>query len=403
MKYFFKAVRADGTAESGEREAPDKYMLARDLRAEGLTVTQTKLVAELEKKHSLHFAPFGRIGIKDKIVFAGSLGAMIGAGLSLSRALAVLERQVANKKFKQVIADLSGKINRGEPLSRALAGFPDIFPPVFVAMVAAGEESGKLAESLELVRSQLAKSYDLRRRVRGAMIYPAIIVIAIIVIAILMMIYLVPNLTSLFRDFEVELPLSTRAVIAASEILTRYPLFFLGALLLLIAVLTYLFRTERGRRALCFLWLRTPAIGKIVRNLNAAVTMRTISALVSSGVSMLETIAITRRVLQNPFYQTVMTAAAAAVEKGAPLSVTFKQHEDIYPVLVSEMTEVGEETGSLPGMLLKGALFFEEEVEQSTKNLSLVIEPALMILVGVLVGFFAVSMIGPIYSLSNSI
>lgn len=404
MKYTFKAVKADGTVVEGEREAPDRSALARDLRAEGLTATQAKLVAELGVKHRLHFRnPFGGVKMKDKIVFAGSLSSMLGAGLSLSRALAVLERQVRQQKFKSVLADISGRINSGATLSSALGAHADVFPPVFISMVAAGEESGKLPESLEIVRAQMAKSYDLRRKVKGAMIYPAIILIVIIAIAILMMIFLVPTLTSLFRELNVELPLSTRVVIATSDFLSQHTFSFLGGVLVLVVVCLRLAQSRKGGRLLTRVWLRLPAVGTIVRNLNSAVTMRTLSSLISSGVSMIDALHITEKVLQNPFYQEIVAEAAIAVEKGSALSATFHAHEKLYPILVGEMTEVGEETGNLPGMLLKGADFFEEEVDQATKNLSTIIEPALMVLIGICVGFFAVSMLGPMYSLSSAI
>lgn len=404
MKYSFKASRSDGTTMSGEREATDRYALARELHAEGLTVTQARLIAELGKKHRFHFAsPFGRIKIKDKIVFASSLSAMIGAGLSLSRALAILERQVANEKFKSVIAQLSAKVNSGEPFSASLASFPDVFPPVFIAMVGAGEESGNLTQALEVVHQQLSKSYDLQRKVKGAMLYPAIIVVVIIAIAILMMIFLVPQLTALFRDLNVDLPLSTRIVIGVSDFLSNYTISFLLSLAAIIVIFLKLARTKSGHKFLTRIWLHTPAIGTIVKNLNAAVTMRTISSLISSGVSMLEALAITGKVLQNPFYQSVLLEAAVVVEKGGTLSAVFKSHEDIFPILVGEMAEVGEETGNLPAMLLKGAVFFEDEVEQATKNLSTIIEPALMVVIGIFVGFFAISMLGPMYSLSETI
>ena len=149
--------------------------------------------------------------------------------------------------------------------------------------------------------------------------------------------------------------------------------------------------------------MHLPAIRTIIKNYNAAVTMRTISSLISSGVSMIESLKITQEVLQNLYYREVLGTALESIQKGGTLSQTFKQHEDIFPVLVGEMTEVGEETGNLSGMLLKGAVFFEEDVDQATKNLSTIIEPALMILIGIFVGFFAVSMLGPMYSLSDAI
>jgi len=239
--------------------------------------------------------------------------------------------------------------------------------------------------------------------VKGALIYPSIIVIVIIAIGILMMIFLVPSLTTLFRDLKVDLPFSTRIVIWVSDFLVNHTISFLVGLSFVIGAGFRVARSQSGRRFLAKIWLKTPAIGTIMKNLNAAVTMRTISSLVSSGVSMLQSLTITQKVLQNSFYQEVLAEAKVSVEKGALLSNTFKKYENLYPVLVGEMTEVGEETGNLPGMLLKGATFFEDEVEQATKNLSTIIEPALMVLIGIFVGFFAVSMLGPMYSLSETI
>jgi type IV pilus assembly protein PilC len=361
-------------------------------------------VGELGEKHRLHFKnPLARVKMKDKVVFAGSLSAMLGSGLSLGRALAVLQRQVRNKRLQTVISDISSRINSGGTLSSALAANTDVFPPVFIAMVGAGEESGKLPESLEIVRAQMAKAYDLRRKVKGAMIYPAVILVVIIAIAVLMMIFLVPTLTSLFRELHVELPLSTRIVIAISDFLSHHTFLFLGGLLVFVVIMIQFVRSHFGSRLVTRVALRLPGLGTIIKNLNAGVTMRTLSSLISSGVSMLEALAITQKVIQNPFYQAILAEAAIGVEKGAPLSETFHKHENLYPILVGEMTEVGEETGNLPGMLLKGAAFFEDEVDQATKNLSTIIEPALMVLIGVCVGFFAVSMLGPMYSLSDAI
>lgn len=404
MQFNFKATRADGTETTGTKDAVDRFQLARDLRIQGLTVISAEPLetAPQKKRFSLD-AVLNRVSIKDLIIFAGSLSAMIGAGLSLARALEVLERQTSNKRFKQVIASILDQVNKGATLSQTMKQYPDIFPPVFVAMVAAGEESGNLSQSLEVVRSQLAKSYDLRRKVKGAMIYPAIIVCVIIIIGILMMIYLVPQLTGLFKELEVELPLSTRLVVATSDFLSNHTIGFVAAVLVLLVLGIRGLRSAKGRELSALLAMKAPAIKTIVKNLNAAITMRTLASLISAGVSMLEAIAITGEVLQNPYYRAVMSRAGEVVQKGQTLSVVFKEREDIFPVLVGEMAEVGEETGNLSGMLLKGASFFEEEVDQATKNLSTIIEPALMVLIGIAVGFFAISMLGPMYSLTDAL
>ncbi|MBI2097387.1 MAG: type II secretion system F family protein [Candidatus Vogelbacteria bacterium] len=404
MKFKYKARDKEGKELAGEREAKDRFALARELRAEGLTVVSAKPESSSVNRARLQrWLNFGGVKIKDKIVFASNLSAMIGAGLSLARALAVMERQSGSKRFRQVISQIAAKIGAGAGLSAALAAFPAVFPPVFVAMVAAGEESGKLPQSLEVVAEQLMKNYDLRRKVRGAMIYPAIIVIVIILIGILMMIFLVPNLTAVFEELNAELPLSTRLVIATSNFLSGHTLLFFLSLLAFVSAVVAYFRTGRGRRTSAWLVLHLPLIAPLAKEVNSAATMRTLSSLISSGVGMVEALAITRRVVQNHYYQMVIEAAGAKVEKGQTLSSVFKDHERLYPVLVGEMTEVGEETGKLADMLLRGAVFYEEEVNQATKNLSTVIEPVLMIMIGLAVGFFAVSMIGPIYSLSENL
>jgi len=403
QKFSYTAVKKDGTETEGIKEAVDRFSLARDLREEGLTTTKVEEIKEKGKGGFSLGHLLGRVKIKDKIVFASSLSAMIGAGLSLSRALEIMERQTPNKKFKAVIASLIEKVNAGSSFSQALESYPNIFPPVFIAMVGAGEESGNLAQSVDIVRQQMAKSYDLQRKVRGAMIYPGVILSAIVGIAILMMMFVVPTITTVFKEFNTTLPLSTRFIIAVSDFVSGSPVIFLGVIAIIIGSLIYFFKTVIGKKVLAFIAIHLPAISQIVKNFNAAVTMRTISSLISSGVSMVQAITITNRVIQNSYYRAVLTDAVDSVQKGSPLSATFKAHENIYPILVGEMTEVGEETGNLSGMMLKGAEFFEDEVEQATKNLSTIIEPMLMIIIGIAVGFFAISIIGPIYSLGNAI
>lgn len=404
MKLIYKAVKNNGEEVSGTREAADRFTLAREMHAEGLTLISATAEEVKRQKQTLGALDiFNRISIKDLIIFAGSLEAMLAAGLPLVRTLEVIERQLKNKRFKKVVAGLSERINRGESLGKAMAEYPNVFPLVFVAMVEAGEESGQLPQSIEVIRQQLAKSYDLRRKVTGAMIYPAVIVTVIVLIGALMMIFLVPTLTALFKEMSVALPLSTRIVIAVSDFAAAYyP--YLAVLIVAAAVgIIKWLRTDGGQRLSARLFLRLPVISTIVKNLNSAITMRTISSLVASGVNMLQAIAITSKVLQNPFYKDALFEAGPIVEKGGTLSSVFQSRENIYPILVGEMAEVGEETGNLAAMLLKGAVMFEDDVDQATKNLSTIIEPVLMVVIGVAVAFFAISIIGPIYSLTNAL
>ncbi len=306
-------------------------------------------------------------------------------------------------RFKEVVLSLEETIRKGGTLSQALSNYTAIFSPLFVSMVKAGEESGGLADALLVVGNQMEKSYLLIKKVRGALIYPAIIVLAMLTIGVLMLIYVVPTLTSTFKELKVELPLATRIVIAVSDFLKNDTLLFLAGVILFVGGIIAFGRTEVGKKMFDFISIRIPIIGTIVQETYAARTARTIASLLSAGVPVIESLKITEDVLSNGYYKAVLAEAQKKVEKGAPMSEAFLAHENLYPILVGEMMTVGEETGETSGMLQKLAVFYEDEVEQKTKDMSTIIEPFLMIFIGVTVGFFALAMISPTYSLMNNV
>lgn len=403
-KFSYKAKRSSGEIYEDVAEVENKFGLYDKVRAEGATLISYEeehqnFKAKMEKLNNM----LSRIKLSDKIIFARNLGAMIEAGLSLSRALSVMERQTRNKKFKEVLSDLIDKINQGQTFASALAEHDKVFPPIFVSMVKAGEESGGLSDALKVIASQLEKTYELRKKVRGAMTYPSIIVGVMVIIGILMLIYVVPTLTATFKELGVELPLSTRIVIGTSDFLSNNIILSIGTLIFLVVLFIGALRTKRGKRVFEFMILRIPVIKGMVKETNSARTARTLSSLLSAGVEVVHAISITKEVVQNSFYREVLDEAEAAIQKGKPISEVFGDHEDVYPVLVGEMISVGEETGKLSDLLSQLATFYENEVEQKTKNLSTIIEPFLMVIIGIVVGFFALSMITPMYSLVSGI
>lgn len=407
MKFTYKALRKDGEPYQSEREADDKFALFRQLKKEGETVISVTEAGE--KGFSLSTLHLGmpafltKIKPHEKITIARNLGNMIDAGLALSRALQVIERQSKNKKLKKVLVTVNSSISAGKSFHQALADFPDIFNSLFVSMVKAGEESGNLAASLRQIGDQMEKTYLLQKKVKGALIYPGIILSLMVVIGILMLIFVVPRLTDTFKELGSELPASTRFVITVSDFFKNH--YILAVLLIASAVAAFRFgmKTSAGKHAFDMTVIRLPVIGSIIKEMNSARTARTLSSLLSSGVDLLPSIDITSDVLQNGYYKEVMTESHKSVEKGQPLSGIFMKHEFLYPVFVGEMVSVGEETGQLAHMLLGVATFYENEVEQKTKDLSTIVEPVLMIIIGVGVGFFAISMISPMYSVMNSI
>lgn len=409
MKFKFKAIKQSGDKYEGEKEAENKFALYEIIRKEGGTVTHIEEIRagrsmSLKSLSSLSFLGFlNKVKTTDKIQFAKNLGVMIEAGLPMTRALSVMGRQSGSQTFKAVLDDLNAGIGRGESLSAAMERHPSIFSKLFLSMVKAGEESGSLTGSLKAVGSQLEKAHLLAKKIRGAMIYPIIIILIMVAIVFLMLIFVVPTLSATFKDLNVQLPLMTRIVIGSSDFLKNNVFVSLGGLVILAGLFSFWKKSAHGRRTVDALILRLPIIGAIAKETNSARTARTMASLLAAGVDILIAIRISGDVVQNVFYKEVLKRAEAAVEKGKPLSEIFLAEERLYPAFVGEMTSIGEETGRLGEMYENIAIFYENEVEQKTKDLSTVIEPFLMVFIGIGVGFFAVSMLSPIYSLVDAI
>lgn len=407
--FSYKAIRKDGTTYNGSLETTDRYNLYKLLKDKG------DMVVEVEdhgssgstswmKSFSEKFETMtGHVGAQEKINFAKNLGAMISAGLSLSRALSVQEKQIRNKKFKQVVHELNDEISRGKSLSEGMKLFPNIFSDLFTSMVGAGEESGGLSEALRIVALQMDNSNRLTKKIRGAMIYPAVIVTVIFIIAILMFVFVIPGITGTFKEMKVALPWSTQIIIGLSDFMKNNSILFI---VILGAVVTgvYLWaRTAAGKKTLDYAFLRVPVISTLVKETNSARTTRTLSSLLSAGVPIGEALRISGEVVQNFYYRQIISQAHEAIGRGEPMSGTFSKAEKLYPVFVGEMMNVGEETGKMSEMLMGVATYYENEVEQKTKDMSTIIEPILMVFIGGAVGFFAIAMITPIYSLMDTI
>lgn len=402
-QFHYTAKNKSGETYERTVSAPDKFALYAQIKREGGEVIEVKEAGSRRFSMDWFNEVFGAVKEHEKVIITRNLGAMLEAGLSLSRALSVLERQTKNPKLKMVLSSLNQEIKEGENFHSALKKYPKVFSPLFVSMVHAGEESGKLAGALKLIGNQLERSYTLKKKIRGALMYPSIILIAMIVIGILMLIYVVPTLTQTFNELGAELPKSTKSIIAVSQFLTQHTLLALLVPLVFGGLIYLAMRTRTGKRTWQFFYLHVPIIGPLVKEVYSARTARTLSSLLSSGVEIVSAISITSDVVQNSYYQDVLARAEKEVQKGSPLSGVFSENEHLYPILVGEMISVGEETGKLPDMLVRVAEFYESEVEQKTKDMSTIIEPFLMIGIGAFVGFFALSMIAPIYSLSESI
>lgn len=399
--FVFKAKKPTGEMYSGSRDAADRYELYKMIRESG-----EEIVSVEEKKAgrglNIDISIFG-IKIIEKINFARNLSSMLSAGLALSRALSVLERQSRSKKFKAVLTDLIANIGKGMTFSDALGKHLKVFPPIFVSMVHAGEQSGTLAESLKAIATQMESTFTLERRIRGALMYPAVILTAMVIIAILMFLFVVPTLLKTFTDLHVQLPPTTQFIIFLSDLIQHDGLFVALAFALVVVSLVWWSKRASGKQVLHAVMLKIPVIGPLVQEVNTARTARTLSSLLESGVDVVESVSITSNVVQNVHFRAVLDRAKEAIKKGDPMSKIFSEHDKLYPVFFAEMMSVGEETGKMGEMLMGVAHYYEEDVEQKTKDMSTVIEPFLMLVIGAAVGFFAVAMITPMYSLVNAI
>lgn len=402
MIFNYYAKKISGEEKRGVQDAKDKFELAQILRQEGYILISCGEVSNA-KKIDLSFLKLGRVSTADKMLFSRNLSVMIEAGLPLVRALDILSRQSKNKKFKKIIKSLMESVQKGNSLSESMKNYPEVFSSLFTAMVRVGEESGQLSGSLRLVAEQLERDYLLTKKVKGAMIYPSIIILFMVGVGIFMFIYVVPTLIDTFKEMQIDLPTSTKIIIKTSEALSNHGLIAVSGIIIVFFLFLFFFKTQFGKRATAAISLYTPIISPIVKKINAARTSRTLSSLISAGVNLIDALAITQDVVQNYRYKNVLENAKIMVQKGESVSLAFKNSENLYPALVGELISVGEETGKLSEMLGRLAAFFESEVAEATKDMTTVIEPLLMIVVGTAIGFFAISMISPMYSMMGGV
>lgn len=403
-KFIFKARKSSGEIYVGEYEAKDRfdvYHMIRESGSEVISVDEKK--EKRGPKWNINIGRSDKVKVAERITLARNLGSMLDAGLSLSRALSVLERQTRTKALKTILADLISEIDRGVPFARSLEKHPKVFSSLFISMVRAGEQGGTLAEALKTLANQMESTFVLERRIRGALMYPAVIVSVMIIVGILMFVLVVPTLMQTFIDLKVSLPPTTQFLLMLSNFVKDQGLFVILFLVILFGGLYFWSHRASGKFVLHGLLLKIPIIGPLVQEVNSARAARTLSSLMSSGVNVVESLDITSSVVQNVHFKAVLIKAREAIKKGDLMSKIFATHTDLYPVFFSEMLSVGEETGQITSMLLNVATFYENDVEQRTKDMSTIIEPFLIVTIGAAVAFFAVAMISPMYSLVDAI
>ncbi len=398
-KFIYRAITKDGKSITGEVEGLDKGQAAKLLRGKGL------IVVSIKPKSG---GPFGFIAsfrnrIKSSEIsnFTRQFSTMINAGLPVTESLSILRLQ-SSKSLQPIVAQILADVEDGSSLSTSMSRFPSVFGSTYIALIKAGEAGGVLDKVLLRLADNLEKDEEFRGKVRGALIYPAIIVGGLVVVSFIMMIFVIPRLTSLYTEFNADLPLPTKILIGISGLATRFWPLTLGG----VAGGAWFFQryknTKAGKKQLDILYFKIPIIGELQRQIVLTELTRTLSLMVGAGVPILEGLSVTAGVVSNSVISDALKDAIAQIEKGFPIAYSFAKHPEAFPFILSQMIAIGEETGKMEDVLNKISHIFEVNSEQQVKALTAAIEPAVMIVLGLGVAFLVIAVILPIYNLTSS-
>ena len=398
--YVFKAMDLAGVQAKGEVEADSKQAVAEQLKERGLVVVD---IAHKYRSKEINLELFSRVNAKDLAVASRQLATMVTSGMSIMRALQVLETQTGSKVLKEAVAGVRHDVEAGLLLSDAMGRHPKVFGPLYVAMVRAGETGGVLEECLMRVADQLEKDAALRRQVRAAMVYPAIVITFAVTVLLALVAFLIPVFVGVFKQFPGKLPALTQFMVNFSHVVTHQWYLLILSLIALVAAYVFMKRNQRARDAFDAFKLRIPMkIGEVVQKVSIARWSRTLSALTSAGVPIMQAIEITGKTAGNAVIEKSMGDVITSIKGGGTISAPLKQCS-AFPPMVAQMVGVGEETGALDSMLEKIADFYDSEVEAAVKALTSILEPVMIIFVGGIVGVIVISMYLPLFSIYNSI
>lgn len=397
MNFIYKAKDLKGELHKGEIESSDVHLASAILRKKGLVVIDLK---EVISKENFFSKIFNQISFEDQVTVTRQLATMVGAGLVLSESIDILQEQEDNKRLKVVLQEISRDLKGGLTFAQALGKHSDVFPPLYINLVKSGEASGKLDEVLLKMSDSMEKEREFRSRIKGAMIYPAVVIIMMLAVMVIMMVFVIPRLTDLYKQSSIELPLPTKILISVSDFMINY--WWLIILFIILGI--YGFRkwvkTPRGKFLFDSNLLKVPVIGKVATDVTLTNFCRTFGLLIGAGIPLLDSINIVADVTENDEFKLELRKAYSGVARGLPFSTLLSAQ--IFPRIVPQMVKVGEETGKMDEVFFKLASFFESESDEMVKNLTVAIEPIILVVLGIGVGFLVISIILPIYKLTTS-
>lgn len=396
-RYKFRARTREGVLRKGLVEASSRSAAAEVLRGQNLIIVELR---DQSQGFLEQIQLFDKVKFDDLVNFTRQLSTMISAGLPITDSLSILEIQ-SNPALGKRLSGVLRSIEGGSTFADALENHPEVFSPVYVALVRAGEAAGVIDTILAKLAVNLEKQRDFRAKTKSAMIYPIIVLIGMTIVGFIMMVFVLPKLTEMYADFEADLPVMTKILIGVSSFVSKtWYLFILMVAGLIYGFISYR-KSKTGRLQTDKLFLKMPVWGRIKEMTLMADFSRTLSLLVGAGVSLVDALNIVQGVLDNRMYSDSIGSVAKDVEKGNPLASSLARYEG-FPLIVSQMISVGEQTGKVDEILNKLADYFEIESEYAIKNLSTAMEPLIMILLGIGVGFMIVAIVVPIYNLTSA-
>jgi type IV pilus assembly protein PilC len=395
MQIFnYTAKDSKGKVLKGDIEAESESAAAKVLSSKNL------VPIHIETKEEKTFSFLNHVPLKDKVQIIRQLATMINAGLPISQSLKTLEEQLTKKNVNRILAQAYSDVESGLPLSVALSRFPETFPALDITLISSGETSGTLDKSLLRLANQLEKQQSINRKIRGAFIYPSVVITVVIIVAAIMVIYVMPQMEDLYTTFGASLPFLTRTLISLSHFVTRFGIFIVIILIAATVYLRVMVKRPSGKKVWDNFKINIFGISILLKKLYMSRFSRTLAGLVSSGVALLDSLDITSRAIGNVIYEEKIKSAAEQVKSGVALSDTLKG-DPLFPPVVPQMIGVGEETGEMDNMLENMADYFEEEVDQAVKNISTLIEPAVIVILAVLIAIMLLAIMMPIYQIGR--
>lgn len=398
--FDYEAIDQNGKSKKGSLEGNDIEAVKNALKAQGLVPMSVQKQTILTKDLDISIGK--QVSSKELAIFCRQFSSILNAGVTIVSALEMLYEQSENKYLSKAILEVQTAVEKGDSLADGMRRQPKVFPEILVNMVEAGEASGSLDVALDRLTVHFEKSDTLKSTVKNAMIYPIVVVIVSIAVVILMMVKVVPSFLDMFEEVDGELPGVTKMVIGISNFITGNGILLAAILAVIVGGFVIYKNSDKGRYQLSVFVLKVPLFGKLVRKSSAATFTRTLSTLLASGISLIEAVEITSRVVDNQVFKEVLLNAKDEVERGVALSEPLEASGQ-FPPMVYRMIRIGEETGNMESMLDKVADFYEEDVKNATKALLTIMEPVIIIILAIVVGTIMLAVMSPMFTLYNSV